>query len=277
MTQRLVFACASIALAAGVASAQVVLDGNMDGLAVGNAPDNAVAAGAWAFPANYVAGAIAEPVGREGIFSVVPTSSFQPGAVGNSLRLDNPLGTATDNFHLPNIWSQSFNAAPGLVLRVNFNMWVAQGSGGGSIYVGGDNGGGGFSNGTGDRTAQLTWMGDGTLNAANNLGVNVPLQSYNTGVWQNIQIDIDTDARLYDLYWSEGGNPLTQIASDLVFRAPTPALSVIYDRITYVQFGATVGNASSYLDNVVVTAVPAPTALGLLAAVGLCTAGRRRR
>jgi len=159
-----------------------------------------VPAGAWGFPANYVTALIAEPVGREGIYSIVNSSIFG-GGPGRSLHLFNQNAPTTDNFHLPNIWSQSFVATPGLILRVNFNLWVTDGSGGGSIYVGGDNGGGGFSNATGDRTAQLTWTADGQLNAANNLGVNVPLHSYGFDGWQNLQIDIDTGNRNYDLFW----------------------------------------------------------------------------
>jgi hypothetical protein len=219
---------------------------------------------------------VAEPLARPEIYTIVPTNSFDPTGTGNSLRLNNPTGTSADNYHLPNIWSQSFSATPGLVLRVTFNLWVAQGSGGGSIYVGGDNGGGGFSNATGDRTAQLTWLADGTFNYANSAGVNNFLTNYTTGVWQNVQIDIDTNARNYDLFWSTGSNPLAQIGNDLVFRAPNPALSVIYDRISYVQFGATVGNASSYLDNVAVQAIPAPGGVGLLGLAGLLAARRRR-
>ncbi len=52
-----------------------------------------------------------------------------------------------------------------------------------------------------------------------------------------------------------GSDPLIQIGSNLMFRAPDPTLSVIYDRITYVQFGATVPVVNSYLDDVVVTAI----------------------
>jgi MYXO-CTERM domain-containing protein len=247
----------------------------MDALPVGNAPDNMVPAGAWGFPANYVAAGIAEPVGREGIFTIVNSSIFG-GGPGNSLHLFNQNGATTDNFHLPNIWSQSFTAAPGLILRVNFNLWVTDGSGGGSIYVGGDNGGGGFSNATGDRTAQISWTADGQVNAANNVGVNVPLHSYGFDGWQNIQIDIDTGNHNYNLFWSMGSDPLIQIGSNLMFRAPDPSLSVNYDRISFVQFGATIPSIDSYLDNVVVTPIPAPGAAALLGVGGLLALRRRR-
>jgi hypothetical protein len=273
------FAAALVVAAVGApAGAQIVADGNMDSLAVGNAPDNATPAGAWGFPASYNTAGVAEPVARPEIFTVVPTSSFQAGGVGNSLHLFNASGTANDNYHLPNIWTQAFTAAPGLILRVTFNLWVSgEGTGGGSIYVGGDNGGGGFSNATGDRTAQLSWLANGTLNVANNAGVNNPVANYVTEAWQNVEIDIDTNARNYDLYWSMGSNPLTQVGNDLVFRAPNPALSVNYDRISFVQFGGTVPVINSYLDNVVVTAIPAPGGLALLGLGSLCAARRRRR
>jgi hypothetical protein len=269
-------AAVASAAAACSASAQIMQDGNMNSLAVGTAPDNMVAAGAWAFPANYVSGGVAEPVASPGIFSIVPTSSFDPLGSGNSLRLNNPTGGTADNWHLPNVWSPAISAAPGLIVRATFNLWVDAGNGGGgSIYIGGDNGGGGFSNAT-DRTAQLTWLPDGTLNAANGSGVNVPMANYGRGAWQNIQIDIDTNARNFDLFWSMGANPLAQIGNDLPFRAITPALSVLYDRFTYVQFGGTVGNAVSAIDNIVITTIPAPGSAALLGLGGLVAFRRRR-
>src|SRR5688572_9236877 len=91
MTMRIALRAAALVAAAATcsASAQIMQDGNMNSLAVGTAPDNIVAAGAWAFPANYVAAAIAEPVASPGIFSIVPTNSFDPLGSGNSLRLNN--------------------------------------------------------------------------------------------------------------------------------------------------------------------------------------------
>jgi hypothetical protein len=276
MNSRVGIGCAfaGVAALASSAGAQIILDGNMNSLAVGTAPDNGVAAGAWHFPANYIASGVAEPVERPGIFSIVPTNSFDPAGSGNSLRLFNPTGTGNDNYHLPNIWAQSFTAAPGLVLQVSFNFWVAQGFGGGSVYIGGDNGGGGFSNATGDRTAQLSWLPDGTIVSTNSLGQSVLHGQYPTGVWQNVRVDINTDARTWDLYWSVGANPLAVVGSSLSFRAPSPALSVNYDRITFVQFGGTVPSVDSYIDNIVV--IPAPGVAGVLG-LGLLAAAQRRR
>jgi len=85
--------------------------------------------------------------------------------------------------------------------------------------------------------------------------VNVPLHAYSFDAWQNLRIDIDTNARTYNLYWSMGSDPLIQIGTNLMFRAPNPMLSVNYDRITYVEFGGTIPVINSFLDNVVVTAI----------------------
>jgi hypothetical protein len=244
------------ALLAAPAGAQTLQDGNMDALTPGTPPDNATYAGAWGFPAVYISNAVAEPVGRETMYTIVPTTTFQPGAGGNSLHMLSLNVATTENYHLPNVWTPAITAAPGLIIRVTFNMWVTTGAGGGAFYVGGDNGGGGFSNATGDRTAQLAWTTDGQINYTNNTGTNVPIHAYSFDGWQNVRIDIDTTAHTYNLFWSMGANPLTQIGTNLMFRAPDPTLSVHYDRVTYVQFGATVPSVNSYIDNIVVTPIP---------------------
>lgn len=227
-------------------------DGNMDSLTVGNAPDYAVAAGAWAFPETYKLNSVAEPVGREPVFSIVNTSSFQPGGTGKSLHLLHVADT-TENFHLPNLFRKPILAAPGLKITVAFDMWVVSGFAGGSIYVGGDNTAGGFSNAT-DRTAQLSWLIDGNLTYANASGVNTPVViGFATNSWMNIRLVIDTQARNYDMYYGVSGGPQTKVGDDLPFRATTPSACWNYDRLSFVLFGATTPDVSSYLDNVVVT------------------------
>jgi len=231
----------------------IIADGSMDTLSVGNAPDYAVAAGSWAFPETYKLNTVAEPVGREPVFSVVNTNTFQPGAPGKSLRLNNPAGTSADNFHLPNLFKKPLLAAPGLKVTVAFDMWVVAGFGGGSIYVGGDNTAGGFSNAT-DRTAQISWLGTGNLVYSNASGTNVPVVvGYPSNAWMNVRLVIDTQARNYDMYYGVNGGPQTKVGDDLPFRATTPSACWNYDRFTFVQFGGTTPSVSSYLDNVVVT------------------------
>ncbi|MBX3380013.1 MAG: hypothetical protein KF805_07945 [Phycisphaeraceae bacterium] len=228
-------------------------DGSFDSLAVGNAPDYAVAAGAWAFPETYKLNSVAEPVGRESVFSVVNTNSFQAGASGKSLRLNNPGGTSADNFHLPNLFRKPLLAAPGLKVTVAFDMWVVPGFAGGSVYVGGDNTAGGFSNAT-DRTAQLTFMAGNNIAYANSAGANTTIVAgHATNAWMNIRLVIDTSARNYDMYYGVGGGPQSKVGTALPFRATTPSSCWNYDRFTFVQFGGTTPSVSSYLDNVVVT------------------------
>ncbi|MBX3387967.1 MAG: hypothetical protein KF691_00785 [Phycisphaeraceae bacterium] len=231
----------------------IMLDGNMDNLSVGNAPDYAVAAGAWAFPETYKLNSVAEPVGREPVFSIVNTNSFQTGASGKSLRLNNPSGTSADNFHLPNLFKKPILAASGLKVTVAFDMWVVSGFAGGSVYVGGDNTAGGFSNAT-DRTAQLSWLAGGNLAYANSTGTNITAVSgYPSNAWMNIRLVIDTAARNYDMYYGVNGGPQTKVGDDLPFRATTPSACWNYDRFTFVQFGGSTPSVSSYLDNVVIT------------------------
>jgi hypothetical protein len=229
----------------------ILADGSMDSLPTGSAPNYALAAGAWAFPETYKLNAVAEPVGREPVFSIVETSTFEPGATGNSLRLNHPADTA-DNFHLPNLFKKPLMAAPGLKITVAFDLWVSN-SAGGSIYVGGDNSAGGFSNAT-DRTAQLTWLENGTLSYANASGTNVPLVvGYPTNTWMNVRLVIDTEARNYNMYYGVGGGSQAKLGDNLPFRAANPSACWNYDRFSFVLFGATTPTVFSYLDNVVVT------------------------
>jgi hypothetical protein len=243
----------TVALLAAPAGAQVLRDGNMDALTPGPLPNSDAYAGAWGFPNIYLQNNVAEPSGRPQIFTTVTTGSFQPGAPGNSLHLSGSVISSSENFHLPNVWTPVLTAAPGLIIRVTFNIWAVSGAAGGAFYVGGDNGGGGFSNATGDRTAQVVWTADGAVTYTDGSGTNTPIAAYAFDAWQNVRMDIDTNARTYDLYWSMGNTPPALIGAHLPFRAPAPSLSVNYDRLTYAQFGTTVPTVNSYLDNVAVT------------------------
>lgn len=230
----------------------ILADGNMDSLPLGNAPDYAVAAGAWSFPETYRLNAVAEPVGRESIFSVVDTSTFQPGATGRSLRLHYPADTV-ENIHLPNLFRKPLLAAPGLKITVAFDLWVANELSGGSVYVGGDNSSGGFSNAT-DRTAQVSWLPNGNIAYANSSGTNIPVVfGFPSNTWMNVRLVIDTHERNYDMYYGVNGGPQAKIGENLPFRATNPSVCWNYDRLSFVLFGATSLAASSYLDNVVVT------------------------
>ncbi|MGH7245039.1 MAG: M12 family metallopeptidase [Phycisphaerales bacterium] len=229
----------------------ILADGTMDSLSVGTAPDYAVAAGAWSFPETYKLNTVAEPVGREPVFSIVNNSTFQPGGSGKSLHLSH-LSDTTENFHLPNLFKKPMLTAPGLKITVALDMWT-EGLAGGSIYVGGDNTAGGFSNAS-DRTAQISWLGGGVLAYADASGVNTPVvTNCPDGAWMNVRLVIDTFARNYDMYYGVSGGPQTKVGNDLPFRATTPSACWNYDRISFVLFGATTPNVSSYLDNVVVT------------------------
>ncbi len=260
MTKRILGVCVVALAASAPASAQFLLDGNMDSLAIGTAPDNNTPAGAWGFPASYVSGAAAETDPNQ--MTIVATSSFQPFALGNSLRLNFNDPTGLTNVHLPNLFTQPItdNAT------VSFDLWIT-GPAGGSVYVGQN----GFNNGT-DRGPQITFLPNQTMVWTMVGGVNtvaVPAYSFNT--WQHVRMEIDVNTDRYDLYWSEGAAAPALVGDDLTFRSGS--LTAL-DRFTFVAFGGTTPIADSYLDNVSV--VPAPGVLAL-AGAGLVLAGRRRR
>jgi hypothetical protein len=139
----------------------------------------------------------------------------------------------------------------GTLVTVDFDIWVAEGGGGGSVYVGGDHGGGGFSNAT-DRGPQLTWLADGTIVWTNGVGANTVATEYKFNIWQHVRLVIDMETDTFDMFWSVADDPLSQVGDNLGFRA-AGGLSHI-DRFSYVVFGATVPTLKAFIDNVSVEA-----------------------
>lgn len=230
----------------------ILADGSFDALAAGNAPDFSTPAGAWEWPALYREAGTAEPVGREGLFTIVDTSSFQPGGSGRSLRLNNPTGVSSENFHLTNRFRKPMLAATGLTITVAFDLWVPSGTtGGGTVYVGGDNGQ--YAYGSGGRGPQITFNPSSNLLWHNSAGATATLVAYPRNAWNNVRMVINTGARTYDLYHGVNGGNQTKVGSNLTFRTPTPNDAWNFDRFTFVQFGGVTPLAASYLDNVVVT------------------------
>src|SRR5437762_947434 len=102
--------------AVGAAHGQLA-DGNFDALAVGTPPDCATPAGAWQFPANYVAAALCEI--DPNTWTIVPTNTFQTGASGNSLAMS--LTDAVNNLHMCNILPAPILPGAGQVVRAEFD------------------------------------------------------------------------------------------------------------------------------------------------------------
>ena len=235
---RLAAACVPLALVAA-ANGQILSDGDFEALSVGTPPDCAAPAGAWAFPANYVTAGVCEALATEAEIVTDPTGR------GNSLHYNhNNAGT---NVHLPNIFNQVINEEPGLIVSVQFDVWIATaGIAGGSLYVGGDHGGGGFSNGT-DRGPQISWLANGTI--IYSPGNVVVVEDYSSDVWQKVQMDIDLFNDSFDMSWSEGKDPLKEVGTDLPFRSGTQDF---LDRFTYVHFFGLESPAVSFLDDIVI-------------------------
>jgi hypothetical protein len=243
---------AGFALAVSAAArGQLILDGNMDALVVGTAPDCSAPSGAWQFPANYTAAALCEINATD--FSVVATNSFQPTGSGNSLALN--ITDAVDNIHLTNVLPAALPTVAGQIIRVEWQVWVQATGGGASVYIGADMGSGGYSNAT-DRGPQIGWNGDGSIQYNANAVNTVIVPSYPRGQWQSVRVDIHLDTQKYDFYWAPSGPPAL-IQSGLAYRIPPTAPLTMIDRFSIAHFGATAGlNVSNcFYDNVAITLV----------------------
>ena len=244
---RLAAVCVPLALVAA-ANGQILSDGDFEALSVGTPPDCATPAGAWAFPANYVTLGVCEALATEAQIVTDPTGR------GNSLHYNHD--NAGTNVHLPNVFNQVINEEPGLIVSVQFDVWIATaGVAGGSLYIGGDHGGGGFSN-LSDRGPQLTFQIDGRLTARNGAtGLDVLLvTSFPVASWQTIRLDIDMSADTFDASTGPQGGSLVSVGTGLPYRSPP--LDHL-DRFTMAHFGGLNARAEMFLDNVSVERVGA--------------------
>ncbi len=242
---RLLQTTLTVGFVTAMANAQIVSDGDMDDLDVGTPPNCDEAAGAWAWPANYFDIDACEVSPEQ--FQIVATDSFDGGAKGNSLQLN--MNDALElNVHLPNLFNEIIFESEDIV-SVSFDIWVpSDGVWGGFVYVGGDHGGGGYSNAT-DRGPQLGWDTAGVLIYADSGGNIIPIgDGYPFDAWQSLRLDINLQDDDFDLWWGMRGGELELLGEDLPYRVPT--LDFL-DRFSYVHFA--IDDAShSYIDNIVV-------------------------
>lgn len=137
--------------------------------------------------------------------------------------------------------------------------------------MGGDHGGGGFSN-MSDRGPQLTFQPGGALVARDGAtGADVVLvQSYLVAQWQTIQLDIDMSADTFDAFWGPQNGTLNVVATDVPYR------SIVLDhidRFSLAHFGGLNAVAEIFIDNVSVersTACPCACDMDLSTGVGIC-------
>ena len=244
-----VISCIALFAVTSMAQAQLVADGTFDNLPVGTAPNCSQYAGAWGWPAYYVSAGTCEP--ESAAFQTVPTGSFEAGAVGNSLQLHVVNAPTPVGYQLPNILTRTIQEEAEQLILVKFSIWVPQpGVKGGSVYVGGDHGGGGFGFAT-DRGPQMSWLANGTWIRANpgGQGPVVLLQNYPTGAWLNVKLVIDLVNDTYDVWYSTlPSGPFTLIAVDAPFRSGS--LDHL-DRFTVANFDfPQIETALMFVDNV---------------------------
>jgi hypothetical protein len=232
------------------AGGQIVSDGDFDDLPVGTNPDCHVAAGAWFWPDCYPPAELCEILPEQ--MSIVATSTFEPGATGNSLRHNVDLKGLPDfNVALPNHFNRAIRESVDPHFVVTFDIWVVEeGTHGGNIYLSGHDE---FCPPyQGIRGPQMGWQNDGRFTV---FPGDTVLDPYPVGVWQTVRLEVDLDADNYDVWWAERGDPLVLLSTDAPFWAPQDHL----DRFTTVHFddGPTTGSSHSYLDNLVVSVCPA--------------------
>jgi hypothetical protein len=229
-------------LAAGLpaAHAQLILDGNIDGLAPGSAPDCGVPAGAWHF-------VIANCEIAPSEIRIVRSADFDPLAS----PLDNSIAQQAvgGQMFIENLLTAPVVENPGHILIVEFDLWVAaEGTAGGNMYL--------YDQSTNSRAVQIGWQADGTLSVPAlpsdpPPACPVAVVSYPPGAWQHVRLVLNVGARDFDLWWSlRGGTPVRYL-DRRPFRHASAAgvTSFVYGR--FASNGCiTIGECSSYLDNV---------------------------
>lgn len=205
-----------------------LFDGDFDKLEVGTGPDQNSPAGEW-----YIGTIPAHPEDTEDDptqVSVVPTSTFVPGADGNSLQIDysRSLSNATLVLHE---FEDVIEQAPGQIVRANFDVFVpateSSQRGGILLAIGGDNSGWAAEKST-DRGPQIDLDSRGRLsvlecggNDCKQFDQQTVLSETPVDVWQHFQFDIDLESDTYDLFWSAGDDPLEPIQGGVGFRSGT--------------------------------------------------------
>jgi hypothetical protein len=244
-------AAAALAGVAISAQAQLLNDGTFDALTPGTPPDCGVPAGAWQFPPNYVLAGRCEPY-PDG-FTIVDTSSFDPSRPGRSLHINIANSPSSSGFHLTNILGTPIVPALGQTIRSTWEIFVTQEHSGGTsplaVYIGADQGGGGFTFPT-DVGPRMGWWGDGRLTVNTPAGPTTVVEQYPRNTWQTVQVDIHLDSQTWDLYWAPSGEPLQLLRSNLTFPSGAPS----FWRIERWSVSHTDANGSfnsdCYIDNV---------------------------
>ncbi|MFG0286270.1 MAG: hypothetical protein ACF8R7_17800 [Phycisphaerales bacterium JB039] len=227
-----------VAALAGGASGQILLDGDMEALALGTAPDCGAPAGAWIYPDAYATAGLCEALPED--------TRIEPGPTGGNSLLMKIDGAAL-NIHLTNLFTETIMEGAGIAV-VQFDLFVTGGFGGAAVYVGGDHGGGGFSNTT-DRGPQILWTAAGQINGYQPAAE--AITDYKQETWQRVVLEIDLVADTFDMYHT---NDITVdpvlVTSGFGFRSGTQNF---LDRFTFAHFGGAEPINVAFLDNVSVT------------------------
>ena len=225
-------------------SADILPDGDFDNLSVGSKPDNGVSIGAWSIGVDTAHPEYDEENPHH--IAIVPTNSFDDGAVGNSLHFTRP---ATGNHYAIGQFSEPIEANADEIVRFSFDAFVPETESSGQpgfhlVMLGEkdnfkrENRGPQF----GLLNGHLVTNGCGPTSISCALMEGRPVD-----VWQNFQIDIDLNTDRYDLFLGNEGGTLDLVSPKTTFRGS--GLDSI-DRISVTHFrDSKHGAGSLYLDN----------------------------
>ena len=229
----------------GARAASLLQDGDFNSLLESSAPDLNTPAGHWFWPADYLT--TGEGQGSLGETSVEQICVFPAPAGGTGLCLRLFIAATASpgtTIALPNFLGRSVTKASGEILNVSFDIYVEPGRGGGAVHLGKG------LNIASDRGPQLMWYSSGELITRNVSLENITLMSsYPRGVWQTVRLKVDLANDRFNFYWSEKGQPISVIHTNLLFRSGSiPSI----DRFTIARLMELpeTRDAYSYFDNI---------------------------
>ena len=240
-----------------IAHGQLVLDGDLDDLPSGDLPNDGEPNGAWG--CSLCAQGLCEDSPDQ--FTTVPTSDFEPGATGNSLRM---RITPSDIWRaLPNVFTRELLESTDPNVVIVFDIWVAENGVYSNVVIGGPNDPpntcGLFADT--DRAIQIGWHASGMMSIPNldpNFGCpTVLVAGYPVAAWQTVRVELDLVADTYDLWWAQRGDPLQLLADGIDFASTYWAGSdiTLIDRFWATKFPdvakgcGSSASAHTYFDN----------------------------
>ena len=243
-----------LSIATSISASEILTDRNFDDLSVGTAPDNGRPNGAWHIANNGFGES------GENNYSIVETSSFVPGAIGNSLSIRRPQVPRTPT-GVTNEFNEVIHQNEGEIVRASFDLFIPEtettGQPGVNLFVGGDHGGRAFARRT-DRGPQLEWDRNGAIRSwvcdqrdnCSSYVDDILVEETPLNAWQHVQVDIDLTNDTYDFFWGTEGTTMELVAPYIGFRSESQDFLDRFAVFFYANAGLVYREGDAYLDNI---------------------------